>query len=194
MIFDSLGLPRPTGACDFNDSAAIAGIMETFSHPTYINLSQYIVIDKYVRHPLESKYDFSRDQTLCLMAGLWSQKRFHCVDLGFVKGKDWFSPGHKGHVKRCKNEKANWFQDLWLKAEILFHAKITPLEEPNQMLCMAMVAGPEYVKLWTNNNKQWQRGIRDYFCGWRQEPELAELMIHKISNIDTDKESTWKKA
>ncbi len=57
------------------------------------------------------------------------------------------------------------------------------LDEPNQMLCMAMIAGDEYVKLWANHNPKWAQSIIEYWGGWRNELELAHLMIHKVQSI-----------
>lgn len=189
MIFDELGLPRDTGSTDFQDSARLAGIMNTFSHPTFVPIVAYVTwywhgpIDCYVRHPKEQKYDFSRDQAICLMAGLYSANQPHMVDQEYIKGKDWFSPSAKGHIARCQGKKSNWFQDAWLWLDVVYHIHVKPYEEPNQLLCMLMVADKKYLKYWVNKHPNWKKSISDYWCGWRQEPELADLMIKRIEAL-----------
>jgi len=173
------------GASDWEDASMFNGLLALFDIRD-VDLMQFIDENKYVRHPYGTVYNFSRDQFLCLSAGL-SKKFPQCVREDWITGRDLLSPANKGHTLRCRGLKASWLQDLWLKAEILFHAKFTPLAEPNQLIAMMMIAGPEYLKLWTSHNKEWQRSIRKYWSeedgAWRNEPELAEAMIKKISNI-----------
>lgn len=186
MIFDEMGLPRDNGSTDWQDSARLAGIMVLFQYPTNkdLDLSEYVDdTGKYIRHPKEYKYNFSRDQAVCLMAGLWIDGATYLVDKNAITGKDFLSPSVMGHIRRCQNKKANWFQNLWLKLDIYYNAYVDPLSEPNQLLCMLMVAGPEYVKLWTKLNTKWQQAITYYWSGWRGESGLAVHMINKIEGI-----------
>jgi hypothetical protein len=132
----------------------------------------------------DSKYLFSRDQTICLVAGLYLKGMSDFVSLDRVDGKDIFSPSVKGHIKRCQGGKASWFQDAWLWLDVWFHAKVKVLEEPNQLLCMMMVhPDKKYLKWWCANNPHWEMSIDVYWRGWRGEPELAELMIKKIKEF-----------
>lgn len=186
MIFDEMGLPKDSGATDFNDSARLAGIIALFQYPTdrYLWLTEYINdAGKYIRHPKEYKYNFSRDQAVCLMAGLWFNGLSYLVDKKAITGKDFLSPSVRGHIRRCQGKKATKFQDYWLKLDIYYNAFFDPLSEPNQLICMLMVAGPEYVKLWTKLNTKWKQAITDYWCGWRGESGLAVHMINKIEGI-----------
>lgn len=183
MRFDSLGLPIEVGASDMADSSRLAGIMALIGY--YPNgpfdLSKYVVNNKYVRHPLERKFDFSRDQTLCLVAGLKAQGLDHLVDLDYVDGRDIFSPAHRGHIKRCQGKSANWLEDAWLWFDIYRKAWTKPLSEPNQLICMLVIAGPKYLKAWCNANKQWQESVNLYWRdSFRQEPELAQAIINFI--------------
>ncbi len=182
MKFDLLGLPQENGASDLQDSARLAGIMTVFNYPNFLPLSPYIQIwpFQYMRHPLERKYDFSRDQAICFFAGLWANSAFTLVDMDGVTGSDIWSPAAKGHIERCKGGKASWFQDLWFWAEIYYHAKYTPLEEPNQILCMMMVADTKFLRKWVALNPVWEKSVTDYWCGSRGEPELAHLIIETI--------------
>ncbi len=184
MLYDKLGLPKENGASDFQDSSRFAGILSLFWDDFNEGfLWKYVVEENgktiYVRHPLERLYDFSRDQYICLAAGLsikWPSK----VDERFITGKDVLSPAVGGHTRRCRGESANWFQNLWLRADILYHAYATPRDEPNQIICMAWIAGPEYLRLWISHNKNWKQSILDYWTTWRDESGLADMMIKKI--------------
>lgn len=82
MIFDELGLPKDNGASDLQDSARLAGLLAVFEWPRYIGIHQYLRegLGKYVRHPKEHIYDFSRDQAICLMAGFYSESMSHFVN------------------------------------------------------------------------------------------------------------------
>ncbi len=204
MIFDELGLPRDTGATDLQDSARLAGIMTVFGWPQEVRCSKYVVAaDKklggvsiveivggrkitsmYVRHPNERIYDFSRDQAICLMAGLYAQRETGLVDKLFVDGKDWFSPSHNGHVRICQGLKSRWYQNLWLWFDVCFNIWVTPMSEPNQLLCMLMVhPDKKYLKFWLKRKKVWREAISNYWCGWRKEYELALHMIGVLEKV-----------
>lgn len=186
MIFDKYNLPRDQGATDWNDSARLAGIMVLFDHPQAKNipLQEYVNLElgQYRRHPKQDEYDFSRDQAVCLWAGLYIDELYDLVRTDWITGKDILTPSVKGHFARCAGGAGSWFQNLWLKLDILWNAKFQPMVEPNQLICMCVVAGPEYVKLWTSQNKVWKEAIREYWSNWRGESDLAELMIKKLEN------------
>lgn len=185
MIFDSRNLPKEIGASDLQDSARLAGIMATFNYyPNGVfDISQYVNLKegRYERHPDERRYDFSRDQSLCLLAGLYSQGFSELVDLKYVDGVDIFTPAHRGHVKRCQGKKASWFQDLWFWFDVWRASHLDQLGEPNQILCQMMVAAAhgneKFLKYWLKHNVKWRQAIEDYWCGWRGEPELALKII-----------------
>ena len=180
------GFVKIAGSSDLEDSSMAVGLCAIIQYPfsEVVDIMKYIKPDGKYQRCDNSKYLFSRDQTLCLVAGLNACGYKSFASLDRVDGKDIFSPANKGHIKRCQGLKANWFQDLWLKAEILFHAKFTPLAEPNQLIAMMMVAGDEYLKLWVKHNKQWHRSINKYWCSedgaWRGEPEFAAHMAKVI--------------
>lgn len=195
MIFDELGLPKDNGATDLQDSARLAGIMAVFDYPKTPDLTKYCQGylgnhgDNlyYVRHPKEYKYDMSRDQAVCLVAGFYYQHyksaRYWVKDAA-VTGKDILSPSVKGHFRRCRFEKTTWLQDFWLKLDIYWSAYIKPKAEINQLLCMLMVAGPEWVHLFKKHHKSWEDNLLEYWAySFRQEPELAEHIIKKLREI-----------
>lgn len=185
MIYDELGLPKVTGATDLQDSAHAAGMLTLFNYGPKIPLELYVDLNKksYVRHPKEAHYDFSRDQSIPLVAGLYKQNLEHLVDRAFITGKDIITPDVQGHLKRCKSLKANWIQDAWLKAAILWHAKRTPLDEPNNVIAMSMVAGLDYVRFWKKHNYTWRTSIFNYWGGWRGEQGFAIHLIDQLEKI-----------
>ena len=181
MIFDRYALPRDSGSSDKQDSARLAGLAVLFDLYEGIPLDMYVIKKgHYVRHPHEYIYSMSRDQTICLFAGLWKQKRFDLIDPDYNTEGDLVSPGVRGHFKRCARFDSSWFQDAWLMADVYVHAWINPLSEPNQLIAQMMVADPKYMRAWCKLNKKWNESIWSYWCGWRGERELAEKMISVI--------------
>ena len=189
-IYDNYGLPRDIGATDWMDSSRLAGMMVLFGHYN-IPISRYFDYYKkiYLRYPYEpNPYDFSRDQALCLVAGLWNKEHYDIVHKKFVTGRDIFTPSHMGHFKRCANKKPNLLQKAWLWLDVLYSTHLKPLSEPNQIIAMMYVAylqdDKSYLKYWLKNNKDWKKSITFYWCGWRSEPELANRMISVLESCN----------
>lgn len=185
MKFDRWGLPSDFGSNDFQDSARAAGMCVLFGLHPDIDLSLYTNgRGQYWRHPAEYIYTMSRDQAICLFAGMWAQKRFDLVDPNYDTEGDLVSPAVRGHFYRCSRRESNWFQDAWLMADVYVHAWFNPLGEPNQLIAMLMVADVKYLKAWCKLNKNWRQSILNYWCenegAWRGERELAEKMIKVI--------------
>lgn len=153
----------------------------------------------------------TRDQILCLAAGYyfrnWSSR---CVDMlhaahnrssygickaqnteadvtgsrkAWYNGADVLSPSHMNHLRLCSRQRGTLLGYLWLNIDIAFYSLFTPKAEPNQLLCMALVAGPKYVKRMRRWNRHLDTAIRNYWSGWRAEPELAE---HMVSYLQTN--------
>lgn len=95
----------------------------------------------------------------------------------FPNGADVYSPSHMNHFRICARQPRSLLGSLWLIMDLTFHALFTPMREPNQILAMAMTAGPAYVKYFRFINRRLNDSIRDYWSGWRGESELAEHMI-----------------
>ena len=181
MIFDNLGLPQVQGSTDLQDSAMFAGMLVTFNWPREIPLRLYVVSrGKYVRHPREPKYTFSRDQTIPLFSGLYTQKMSALVDPDYNTEGDLIDPSVRGHFKRSAGGTANKFQDLFLWASILWYIHLNKDHESNQILCMLWIhPDKKYLKYFCENY-DWKKSIRDYYANWRNEPEFAEQMINQI--------------
>jgi hypothetical protein len=194
MKFDDVyKLPKPNGATDYNDSSHLAGMLAVTNHHKQVDCENYIVdrivdrdtaLAKYVRHPHEQRYDFSRDQYIPLACGLIAQNKRHMVNESFITGRDLLPPSVKGIRRRARLSEPYWYQKLWFKAEILWHSYLQPLDEPNQIICLCSVYGDEYLKLWTKHNKLWKWSLRRYWSqldgDWRNEPELAEHIIEYV--------------
>lgn len=191
MRLDNNGYICVSGASDSEDSSMFVGMLATFDSSINIDFTKYINAEGKYQRCLNPRYDFSRDQYIPFIAGLKSRGLSHLVSQDRVTGRDLISPSVKGHERRCAGLSANWFQDLWLKAEILYHAKVVPLNEPNQLISMLMIhPNKNLLKMWTTLNKQWKESILVYWSegagAWRGEPELAKSMINKILTLIQD--------
>jgi hypothetical protein len=185
MIYDKLGLTRDNGSSDFQDSSRLAALAVIFLNAK-IDLSYYVKFNgkayTYHRHPDEYKYTFSRDQASCLFAGLYFNKMKHLIDYSYkIENGDIVTPSVRDHFRRCAGLKSSFIGNLFLIIDILFSAYIQPLAEPNQLICMLMThEDKKYLKLWCKLNKNWKKAINVYWCGWRNEPELALAMINRL--------------
>ena len=211
MIIDSLGLPKDTGASDKMDSARLAGIMALVDHPLAPNLTAYVVGDMGVRHPQEvpanNPLNFTRDQLMCLVAGLAKQGHIEaCKALyeaaksrhyfaqnseadypgttkKFPNGRDYLSFSNRMILSICAGNKGNLIGYSWLLMDIVFNAIFTPTRESNQLIAQLLVAGPKWIKLYKLITPKWRQAITDYWCTWRQEPELAKMLIDKLEGV-----------
>ena len=178
MIIEN-GFVKIKGSTDLEDSSMAAGMCVLFEYILdEIDLNLYIKKDGMYQRCNNSKYLFSRDQTICLVSVLSEQ----FVSLDRVDGKDFFSPSDKGHIQRCKGQQASWFQDAWFWAELAFSAKVKPLDELNQLFCKMMIADVKFIKWYCDNNSQWRDSLRNYWCDWRNEKDFCEHVINVIEN------------
>lgn len=183
MILEN-GFVKITGATDLEDSSMAAGLCAVFGHSTQSDLTIYInpVTNMYQRCD-NTKYLFSRDQTIPLVAGLYSKNLAFLVSAERINGKDILSPSVRGHIRICQGLKPYWHQTLNFKLDLWFSATFKPRDELNQLFCMLLVhPDKSLIKWYCEMNPFWQLAIQDYLCGWREESELAELMIDNIKN------------
>ena len=183
------GYPCDSGSTDGQDSARLAGLMRLFKHPDShkFNLTMYCSEIGYLRHPVEGNiYKFSRDQAVTLFAGL-SEKCKMFVDPNYnPPNGDWISPSVRGHFKRCAYKPDTWLERQWLWLDVIWSSFINPMAEPNQLICMLMIADPKYLRAWVKWNKKWKLAINAYWCDWRDEKELAALMIKTIESKENE--------
>lgn len=148
--------------------------------------------------------NFTRDQLICYLAGIRvSETQSNAIPYAllmkarsrgyraqntekdipgstkkFPDGPDILDPSHIGYMKICAGLKANWFERLWMLARIKIASKFSPLKEPNNIIVMSIVYG--YADILKKSNLQIFQAIREYWSGWRSEPELAEMLIKKL--------------
>lgn len=199
------GLPVDSGASDEKDSSRLAGLLALFHHSSAPSLKEYVILNSIpVRHPTRANnpFDFSRDQLICLSAGIWSQGHYDiCNNLyqqathSFCRAPNWkeddgtrklfggdiLLPHHMNHLKRCAGKKISF--DPLLILDIIFNALFTPKRESNQLLSLVIVAGPAYVRFYKKITPQWREALLLYWSGWRNEKELALFLIDKIEGI-----------
>lgn len=209
------GLPVDTGASDCADSSRLAGMMALVGHEDAVDCARYLIGVKdsgYLqgrRHTTDTHNlandprTFSRDQLLCLAAGLAAQGKYTALqdlyyaarkrgnvaqndlqDDGSLKpyGADWIAPHMMGAMAVASGikPKLSLYEDLWLKAHIMFDSKFNALGEHNQLIAVCFMAGDEYVRLFRTSLPFYRDALRNYWGGWRGEPELAELIIAAI--------------
>jgi hypothetical protein len=148
--------------------------------------------------------NFTRDQLNCLAAGLnvlrrpdlalklyraaqyrnWRGQNTEADVIGstkkFPNGADIFLFDTMSHLKTCAGQGPTIMGRINLIIDICFNAWVKPMAEPNQIMCLCKIAGPKYVKLLRKLNKKLDAAIREYWCGWRGEPEFAEFLIEKF--------------
>jgi hypothetical protein len=207
MIFAD-GIPKDSGASDWQDSSRLAGMMVIASHPKSPDCSRYIVNGNPVRCPIDEKANnprqFSRDQMICLAAGLSLQGRKDlCLNMlkkaeknkfrapndmnddGTIKflGGDPMSPSAVNHLRMCAGLSGSWWGLRFLKLDIWYNCNYTPTREPNQLITMCVIAGPEYVREYKNSNPLWKESLIEYWSKWRNEPELALMLNEKLNGV-----------
>lgn len=194
------GVPKDTGAADLEDSARLAGMMVAADIP-YTGLptpNMYLNANGELARWKGSSLPFTRDQLipLALYYTRCSTEPYHSYvffrdrmrqaanKFTAPNGKDFLAPHHRSHLNACIGGKWSLFGKAFLVGEILWQSFIEHgLSEPNQLICMLLTAGSKYVKMWKKVNVNWEESIRMYWCGWRQEEELAARLIERINSI-----------
>lgn len=96
----------------------------------------------------------------------------------FPDGPDILDPSHIGYMKICAGLSANWFEKLWMRCRIRIASRFSPMKEPNNIVVMSIIYG--YAALLKKCNPRIAEAVREYWSGWRGEPELAEMLIKKL--------------
>ncbi len=187
------GYPCDSGSTDGQDSARLAGLMWVFNHPQKIPyMSDYYSFNpvnddlRYLRHPVEgNKTPISRDQIVPLFAGFFVSGNKIFINPYYRPHGEITMPSVANHIGICGGMQSKWFGNLWLWLDVFWSCFIAPMDEPNQLICMMKVHPNEaYIIYWVNNNKYWREAIREYWCGWRDEVDLAELMIKDLEQYE----------
>lgn len=174
-------------ATDLKDSPRFAGLLQLFGWPDFA-MPDYIENGRFVRSPGDDPNDFSRDQAVCLFAGLKSRSipsevfaAQDLLDAGVFPNGDLMHPGIRGHIKRCIGQKSSLYEKAWLLTDIWFQ-DVTNYWEQNQIMAMAMVAGPWYVRRWKSWLPTWQESLKSYWYK-RGEVIFCDYMIEILEKI-----------
>lgn len=158
-----------------------------------------------VRHPYQKQFqDFSlisRDQLMCLAAGCFDDykvsfartklQRFLTVWTPPFLNKDIIMPQHLYHLHCCayvdrfkdiKTILLGWLSAIFLLADILWNTKINPVSEQNQLICMLIVRGPWWVRLYLKYHPDPQGVLMAYWDSWRDQPEIGEALWAKLQS------------
>lgn len=181
---------------DAGDTASRTGIMALCGSDTDRLLLLIMASLPLSRHPYDEKWSnpklMSRDQLICLAAG-FSIIPLQMKQVGWFINSDILTPSHKAHLKRCNKEEMSWlFQkisDLWLFCDMIWSTKVNPDLEQNQLICMLIVRGKPWAKLYTKLYPDFRAHLVQYWDSWRKQPEIAHRMIDKIEEILNEKET-----
>ena len=162
-----------------------------------------------VRHPQQIPWNnwknCSRDQLFGFIAGCWRSKQFDIVQRLFEKHENRFPPftcqnteaDYEGtikfppigdpmgphdimYLKICKgdlNEYQNYLGQFILQLAIELASKDVTVEK-NQILLQSIVCGR--LNLFVQVHPNYKESLRDYWAGWRKQPEIAESIIQVV--------------
>lgn len=149
----------------------------------------------FLRHPIEGNINkYSRDQLICFVAGFYKvfkQTGYKSTILRYAalvyrpENGDIITPSQRNHLKICAELPRSWLGDMWFWFDVYWHCYISPLSEPNQLICMMLThPNKSYLKYWVSHNSSWLKSIRYYWFegpgAWREEPGLTVRMVTRI--------------
>lgn len=191
------GFPADNGATDWMDSPRLAAILALFDSPDTISMKLYLDYntDKPVRCPglHNDLVDFSRDQLVPYMAAMHKQGYYirnrliyEIIKQNYYRapnGDILFTPSVLNHIRTCCNYPTNLLGDLWLRLDMYWQQFSSTWQknvEPNQLLCMVIIANKQ--QLYKRIVKDWKYLVINYWCGWRNEVEIADLITKGMEN------------
>jgi hypothetical protein len=187
MRYNELGEIVVNGSTDAEDGP-VAGACAMLFTGQEVKVANYLKIENSIskkpvgyRRCIDSKYTFSRDQTVALFAILYLKGLPELVDTKYIDGEDvmW---GIGSHIRICQGKKPFFYQTWIFKLSLWFSAKFKPLEELNQLFFQLMVHPDKSLLKWyCDTNPRWAEAIANYFDSWRQERDLANTMIKVIN-------------
>ena len=187
------GYPCDTYSTDKNDSPRLNGMMVLCDVPGFIDLNMYRVGNDLVRYIGHDIKDMSRDQILPLCA---AYKYLNEMDVNFeyaiqllidkkvAPNGDWLSPTHIGFLKSCLGQRVNWYERIFIEADIVWSTKIKPYGESNQILAILMVLGNSYLRKYCKMHPDWKEPIISYWSkSWRKELDVATAIVKKVESL-----------
>lgn len=184
------------GYLDGGDSCARTGIMGFFSSDDIKIHRLFLVpltvngdtIFQLVRHPYQDEWNkpesTSRDNVVQYFACKYmSMDAFTYANKWFIN-KDFLDPAVKLYLYKSSPKPAPWWLEklgiLVMWASMYFNTCVKPDEEMNQFTCMCIKYGPEWSARLLSWHPDIEKNIRDYWGGWRDQPEVGEALIKKL--------------
>lgn len=181
--------------CDGGDSCARTGILAAAgSNLDKNNLGLFIQLktNELVRHPTQADWNdprnTSRDNLVQWAVGqsvVQKDVLLQYAGKWFIN-KDFLDPLVRLYLYKCAKAKAPIHLVLLgyslLALGMLWNCFIKPTDEQNQFSCICYVMGP----LWSKLHLKWHPGLytnlKEYWCGWRDQPEILGAMV-KLTGI-----------
>ncbi len=227
------GIPVDNGANDEGDSACRWGLLqwadftaEPMCQPERFMTGWGLCRRSPRQVPWDNPYNFTRDQLVPFVAGLWALGRQdlirqifwrHASRLFFCQNFERDAVGTTKYPWPHKfvddDGKTKWrlfdFADPllpdviwyliraanlwplypfaligvpWFIFSLSLHAK-SEHKEHNQVICQAAICGPYFIRNFVEMVPQWREDLRAYWSGWRNQPEISELIIYKVESI-----------
>lgn len=191
---DSLGIigqhdPSEPSYCDMGDAPSRNGLAILCGMDAFSKVLPLFEVEKGLlrRHPTQRPWCYtplSRDQYLPYIAGCWASGQHELVKRTIVGIQDLMSPSNLLHWILCAKVYPLYaflpFGYIWLIIEIIYNALFNRKNEHNQLICQLIVAGKPFVKLYKFLYPNYRDNIFNYFCGWRDLPELHNAIIKKL--------------
>ena len=187
------GEPKANGVDDWRDSAVLNGLLVCFDIPGAVPIENYInQHGRLIRCYGDDPCDTSRDNFTPTVAAAHKLDKIHLVrfavervlETNFFPNGDILSPGLKSYFEFVLGiGKLNW----WFTLELWFNAKVTPMAESNQLLCiLGSLKDDWYLKKYCQWNPEWALGIKNYWSEWRNDPDVTFKLLLRISERRID--------
>lgn len=206
---------------DGGDSARAAGLMAMCGSKTDLMLlNLFIQEGRGVRHPYQNFHNnpnnFTRDQLLCLLAGINSKNSFYIkvvtkdlfwqhakrlffcqnthnqegIEKPWYNGRDPLGPHHVGmFIKAAGLWWLYWFLPVawaFMLLDMIITRVVSPTRETNQMIAMCAVFGTFWLIL-LNKMFDWELNTKEYWSGWRDQKEIGEEIIKYVNGRITSR-------
>jgi hypothetical protein len=172
---------------DGGDSCARTGIMALESVEDRLLLSAFIdEFNMLVRHPDQEEWNdhkkTSRDNVVQYSVSIQFSPMLRNYASKWFINKDFLTPLVRYYLYKCSGYKAPKWIEVLAKVEMYFsmiwNTKIKPDEEMNQFACICIKLG--YANQLVTKHPNVFRNIRVYWSFWRDQPEIAEVLIRNL--------------
>lgn len=136
---------------------------------------------------------FSVDKDLAKRV-FWShfKRGFFCQNSHTLEGvkKQWWdrdplSPSHiTALILAAEMKWFYWFVPVgwvWSLGDLWWNTKKRPWEEQNQFIAMASILGGWLLTAYTVMHPDWEKAVRKYWSGWRDQAEIGEAIIRYVN-------------